>query len=122
MINTFLKFSNFYRRHFELISKFNVVLKSLLHQGLSEPEFYGDLVCKFKKIVGRNDFSDQFKNIIIHHKRIGYDLKVMCQSTCIVVNPITVDNLLKIIMWTEQQLMYCTTSETDGEVGTVKHA
>ena len=27
----------------ELISKFNVGLNSLLHQGLSEPEFYGDL-------------------------------------------------------------------------------
>ena len=37
-------FSKFYRRHYELISKFNVGLKSLLHQGLSEPEFYGDLV------------------------------------------------------------------------------
>ena len=36
----------FYRRHNELISKFNVGLKSLLHQGLSEPEFYGDLVYK----------------------------------------------------------------------------
>ena len=35
-------FSKFYRRHYELISKFNVGLKSLLHQGLSEPEFYGD--------------------------------------------------------------------------------
>ena len=34
-------FSKFYR-HYELISKFNVGLKSLLHQGLSEPEFYGD--------------------------------------------------------------------------------
>ena len=32
-------FSKFYRRHYELISKFNVGLKSLLHQGLSEPEF-----------------------------------------------------------------------------------
>ena len=37
------------RRHFELVSKFNVGLKTLLHQGLSEPEFYGDLVYKFKK-------------------------------------------------------------------------
>ena len=37
-------FSKFYRRHYELVSKFNVGLKSLLHQGLSEPEFYGDLV------------------------------------------------------------------------------
>ena len=35
-------FSKFYRRNYELISKFNVGLKSLLHQGLSEPEFYGD--------------------------------------------------------------------------------
>ena len=43
-------FSKFHRRHYELISKFNVGLKSLLHQGLSEPEFYGDLVYKFKKI------------------------------------------------------------------------
>ena len=35
-------FSKFYRRHYALLSKFNVGLKSLLHQGLSEPEFYGD--------------------------------------------------------------------------------
>ena len=42
-----------------LVSKFSVGLKTLLHQGLSEPEFYGDLVYKFKKIVGRADFSDQ---------------------------------------------------------------
>ena len=35
-------------------------LKSLLHQGLPEPEFYGDLVYKFKKIMSRTDFSDQF--------------------------------------------------------------
>ena len=35
-------FSKFYRRHYELVSKFNVGLKTLLHQGLSEPEFYGD--------------------------------------------------------------------------------
>ena len=42
-------FSKFYRRHYELVSKFNVGLKTLLHQGLSEPEFYGNLVYKFKK-------------------------------------------------------------------------
>ena len=51
-------FSKCYRRHYDLVSKFNVGLKSLLHQGLSEPEFYGDLVYKFKTIVGRADFSD----------------------------------------------------------------
>ena len=49
-------FSKFYRRHYELVSKFNVGFKTLLHQGLSEPGFYGDLVYKFKKNVGRADF------------------------------------------------------------------
>ena len=44
-------FSKFYRRHYELVSTFNVGLKTLLHQGLSEPEFYSDLVYKFKKIL-----------------------------------------------------------------------
>ena len=58
-------FSKFYRRHYELVSNLNVGLKTLLHQGLSEPEFYGDLVYKFKKIVGRVDFSDQFRKIIV---------------------------------------------------------
>ena len=76
------------------ISDFYVGLKSLLHQGLSEPEFYGDLVYKFKKIMGRTYFSDQFRKIIIHvrHKRIGYDLNGMRQSACVVINPITFDN------------------------------
>ena len=45
-------FSKFHRRHYELISKFNVGLKTLLHEGLSEPEFYADLVYKFKKLKG----------------------------------------------------------------------
>ena len=57
-------FSKFYRRHYELILKFNVGLKSFLHQGLSEPEFYGDLVYKFQNIMGMTDFSDQFRKII----------------------------------------------------------
>ena len=54
-------FSKFFRRYNEFVSKFNVGLKSLLHQGLSEPEFYDDLVYKFKKIRGMTDFSDQFR-------------------------------------------------------------
>ena len=41
--------------------------------------------------MGRTDFSDQFRKIIIRHKRIGYDLNVMRQSACLVINPITVD-------------------------------
>ena len=44
-------FSKFYRRLYELISKFNVGLKSLLRQGLSEQEFNDDLVFKCKRII-----------------------------------------------------------------------
>ena len=76
----------------KLVSKFNTGLKSLLKQGLSEPEFYGDLVYKCKKIVGRTDFSDHFRKIIIRCKRIGYNMNVMRQAACLVVNPITVNN------------------------------
>ena len=74
-----------------MISKFNVGLKSLLHQDLSEPKFYGDLVYKFKKIRGMTDFSDQFRAIIMRYKLIGYNLNLMRQSACIVINPIKVD-------------------------------
>ena len=44
-----------YRRHYELISKFNVGLKTFLREGLSEQDFYGGLIYKFKKLIGRND-------------------------------------------------------------------
>ena len=75
-----------------LFSKFQVGLKSLLRQGLSEPDFYGDLVYKLKKIVGSNNFSAQFIKIISHYKKIGYNINVLQQTACLVVNPITVGN------------------------------
>ena len=74
------------------MSKFQVGLKSFLRQGLSEPEFYGDLVYKLKKIVGSNNFSAQFSKNISHYKKIGYQINVLQQTACLVVNPITVGN------------------------------
>ena len=44
-----------------MVSKFKVGIKSLLQQVLSEPELYGDLIYKLRKIVSRADFSDQFR-------------------------------------------------------------
>ena len=60
-------FSKFYRRHFDLVSKSNVGLKSLLQQGLSE----SDLVYKFRKIYACNDFSTQFRKIILRYIKIN---------------------------------------------------
>ena len=59
---------------------------------MSEPEFYGDLVYKFKKLKGINDFAFQFRKIITRYRRIGYNLNVMRQSACLDFNPIMVDN------------------------------
>ena len=68
------------------MSKYNVGLKTLLLQGLSEPEFYGDLVYKFRKIIGKNDFLTI--KIIVGYKNIGYNIHVLRQTACLVVNPI----------------------------------
>ena len=85
-------FFKFYRRYYILIFKFQVGLKSLLRQGLSEPEFYGDLVYRLKKIVGPNNFSALFIKITSHYKKIVYNINVLQQTACLVVNPITVGN------------------------------
>ena len=83
-------FSKFYHRHSGLIVKYNIGLKTLLQQGISEPIFYGGLVYKFKRIVGQPNFSDQFKKIVKRYIRVGYNLDIMRQSACLVLNPITV--------------------------------
>ena len=85
-------FSKFYRRYCDLISKFQVGLKSLLRRGLSEPGFYGDLVYGLRRIVGSNDFSAQFIKVVSHCGRIGCSVNVLQQTVCLVVNPITVGN------------------------------
>ena len=42
-------FSKFYRRHSALVEKYDVGLKTLLQQGISDSEFYSDLVNRLKK-------------------------------------------------------------------------
>ena len=44
-------FSKFYHRHSELIVKYNIGLKTLLQQGISEPIFYGDLVYNSNELL-----------------------------------------------------------------------
>ena len=66
------------------------MLKLLLQQCISEPIFYGDLVYKFKRIVGKPNFSDQFKKTVKRYIRVGYNVDIMRQSACLVLNQITV--------------------------------
>ena len=54
----------------------------LLYQKLfciSEPIFYGDLVYKFKRIVGKPNFSDEFKTIIKRCKKLDITC-ISCDS------------------------------------------
>ena len=83
-------FSIFCNKHLELNVKYIIGLKTLLQQGISEPIFYGDLVYKFKRIVGKPNFSDQFQKIVKRYIKVGYNFDVMRQSACLVLNPITV--------------------------------
>ena len=85
-------FSKYYRRYCDLIPKFKVGLQPLLRQEISEPDIYDDLVYKLKKIVSPNNFSVQFIKIISHYKKIGYNINVLQQMACLVVNPIRVGN------------------------------
>ena len=81
-----------YLRHFDIVSKNNVGLKTLLLEGVSEPEFYGDLVYKFRKMIGNDDFPYHFKKIIVRYKKIGCNINVIRQTACLVLNPIKVNS------------------------------
>ena len=83
-------FSKFYHRHYELVSKFSVGLKHFCIKA------YRNRTFMVKKYVGRADFSDQFRKIIVRYKRIGYNINIMRQSACLVFNPVTVNNFASL--------------------------
>ena len=71
-----------YNLHSDLIVKYNILLKTLLQQGMPEPVFYCDLGHTFKRNVGKPNLSDQFKKIIKSYKRVdGYHATV-CIPGC----------------------------------------
>ena len=98
----FSPFSIAITSHSALVQKYSVSLKTLPQQGISEPELYVDLVYRFRKNVGKSNFSEQFRKLINRYKRIGYSLDIMRQIAFLVVNPIIVDG--------HASLFYCTTA------------
>ena len=67
-----------------------ISLETLLQQGISEPEFCGDLVCRFGKIVGKSGFSGQFGGLDGHCGGVGCGLGVVRRAACLVVGPVVV--------------------------------
>ena len=70
-------FSKFYRRHSGLLEKYNVNLRKLLQQGISEPEFHGDLVYTIRNVVEKSNFVEQFRKLINRYNRIS---NILCGS------------------------------------------
>ena len=52
--------------------------------------FYGDLVYKSKRIIGKPNFRALCKKLIKRYKRVGYNMDIIQYSACVVVNSITV--------------------------------
>ena len=48
--------------------------------------------------MGMPDFSDQFRKNNNAYKRIGFNLNVMRQSACLIINPITVDGYAALLL------------------------
>ena len=72
-----------------------------MQQGICNPEFYGDLVYKFKKIIGDPDFSN-LKRIVHRFERAGYSLDIMRQTACLVFNPIMVEGYVALFSCTAE--------------------
>ena len=58
---------------------------------MSEVEFYGAVVFKYRKIAGKADFSIQVQKIVTRNKE-GYSIDILRQTACMVVNPILLDS------------------------------
>ena len=71
-----------------------------MQQGICNPEFYGDLVYKFKKIVGNPKFSNLYKRIVNRFKRVGYSLDIIGQTACLVFNPIMIEGYVALFSCT----------------------
>ena len=85
-------FTKFYFRNLNLINKYKCNLKALLTQGISHPDFYGDVIYKLRKIIGHNHFQTLFPKRIKHFLKKGYDPHVLQRTACLVVDSFTVGN------------------------------
>ena len=83
-------FSKFYHRNLPLISKYKCTLRTLLQEGISHPEYYGDVIYKLRKIRGHIHFRDLFTKRIKSFLKKGYDPSILRRTACLVIDPSTV--------------------------------
>ena len=49
-------------------------------------------VYEFRNIIRKNDFPYHFKKIIVRYKMVGYNIDILRQAACLVVNSIKVNS------------------------------
>ena len=79
--------SKFYHRHPDLIGIYNIGFKNSSATPMLGPVFCGDLVPKFKKIVEKPNFSDQFKQIFKRYKKkfgCNMDTRRQCRPNAMI--------------------------------------
>ena len=85
-------FSKFYCRQRALVEKYNVSLKRHFYNKVYRNQNFTVTSCtELEKNVGKSNFLEQFRKLINRYKRIGYNLDIMWQIACLIINPITVD-------------------------------
>ena len=47
---------------------------------------------KFRKIIGKYDFPNHFRKTIVRYKKICYNIDVLRQTACLIVNQIKVNS------------------------------
>ena len=86
-------FSKFYRRYSEFTIKFNIGLTKLFCNftgHIRASILWRFSLLKFKRIVEKDCFLDQFKKNIKCFSRVWYNMDIMRQFECLLINSVTV--------------------------------
>lgn len=86
-------FSKFYHRNITLISKYQTNLKYFLRVGISQPDYYGDVINKIRKIIGKPLYVTLLKKRIKKFLNKGYNPTILQHSAGLVVDSKTMNHL-----------------------------
>ena len=71
-------------------------LNLFCNKAYRNPNFMVTLLYKFRKIYACNEFSTQFRKIILRYKLIGYNINVIRHAACMAVKLVTVNNFASL--------------------------
>ena len=71
------------------MNKFDCNLKTLL-QSITQPEYYGDVLYRLRKLRGSDNFSDRFTKLIRKFVNKGYLPRILQRTAYVTLDPFTV--------------------------------